>query len=196
MADTRDQAVWTGHAAQQLEIAAYRPQEGGLPDRLTAALNAEEWMSVLDFGCGTGLWRAMFPPTFNFLKRYIGLDQNEAMIAGAKQRWPDEIDSFILCPGVVDGATMPFEDGRFDVVFTSAVLQHCTDGDKVPVLREIRRVLRRGGRLIMFENTFGWFNPGEEDGRSHSQDAWRGLIEPFGFARTSVDRDLHVFRAM
>lgn len=188
MANARQQDVWTAHAAQQMAVRAYEPE--GFPGRLRPVLDAEPWESVLDFGCGTGLWRNLFRPG-----RYVGLDQNEAMIVGARQRWAGDDAEFVHCPGITDGALMPFGDGAFDVIFTSAVLQHNNATDKAALLREFRRVLKTGGRFIMFENTLGDFNPGTEDGFSYAQDGWRAVIEPHGFACVHQERDLHTFWA-
>ena len=170
-------------------LRAYEPE--GFPGRLRPGLEAEPWESVLDFGCGTGLWRNLFRSG-----RYVGLDQNEAMVAGARQRWEGDNAEFVHCPGIADGDRTPFEDGAFDVVFMAAVLQHNSATDKAALLKEIRRILRPGGRLLMFENTFGDFNPGSEDGFSYTQEGWRNVIEPHGFACVRQERDFHIFRAV
>jgi SAM-dependent methyltransferase len=56
-----------------------------------------------------------------------------------------------------DGATIPHEDGRFDVAVASCVFHHIPQGEHVRLLGEIRRVLARGGLLMIFEHNP--FNP-------------------------------------
>jgi len=51
-----------------------------------------------------------------------------------------------LRPGRAGGEALPFPDGTFDVVFTRAVLHHV--GDLVGFCREVRRVLKPGGRFL------------------------------------------------
>jgi ubiquinone/menaquinone biosynthesis C-methylase UbiE len=48
-----------------------------------------------------------------------------------------------------DAAQLPFEDGRFDLVLSAAMLHHVIEWDKA--LAEAVRVLRPGGRLIGYD---------------------------------------------
>lgn len=192
MANARESGVWSRHAGQQMEMRAY---DGSADETLTApfslTLAEEPWGVALDFGCGTGLWRDFFRAG-----RYVGLDQNPEMIAGARQRWAGDDAEFVLCPDLADGARMPFEDGTFDVVCCIAVLQHNYDSDKQKVLDEIRRVLRPGGRLLMYEGTYGDWNDGNDNDLTHTQEGWRNTIEPRGFVCVRQERDFHIFRAV
>lgn len=179
MADARDVACWTNHAGEQMQLKSYQPSAGavlGLGDPLVVALNElEPWEYVLDFGCGTGLWRGMFKKE----AFYVGADQNAAMVEGARERWPR--DTFVQVEGVNDGKPMPFVAGSFDLVFTSAVLQHNIYADQEKIVREFNRVLRMGGRFIGFENTYGPLNPGTPDNYTRTREGWRELFEDHGF---------------
>jgi arsenite methyltransferase len=70
-----------------------------------------------------------------------GLDISPEFLAEARGR--DEDVEWVL--GAADAT--PFADARFDVVFAECFLSSCTD--RAAVLREIRRVLRPGGRLAL-----------------------------------------------
>lgn len=53
-----------------------------------------------------------------------------------------------------DGVTLPFDDGSFDLVYSSNVLEHVPD---LPQLhREIARVLRAGGECVHVLPTHAW----------------------------------------
>jgi ubiquinone/menaquinone biosynthesis C-methylase UbiE len=57
-----------------------------------------------------------------------------------------------------DANELPFADGEFDIVFCHQVLQHV--GDPIAVLREMRRVARRGGLVAAREadyRSFAWY---------------------------------------
>jgi ubiquinone/menaquinone biosynthesis C-methylase UbiE len=53
----------------------------------------------------------------------------------------------------VDATEMPFEDGSFDAALLVTVFGEIPDGDAA--LREVRRVLKPGGRLIVGEIAVG-----------------------------------------
>ncbi len=75
---------------------------------------------------------------------------------------------------------LPFEDGSFDAAVSTLVL--CTVPDQRAALREIRRVLRPGGRLLFIEHVRG-------EGRAAR---WQDRIEPLWrrlFAGCHPNRD-------
>jgi ubiquinone/menaquinone biosynthesis C-methylase UbiE len=52
---------------------------------------------------------------------------------------------------VAPATRLPFEDGAFDVVLTSHVLKHLDDETLLTSFREVVRVLRPGGRFLLWE---------------------------------------------
>ena len=92
---------------------------------------------VLDLGCGAGdsvdLFRRLDPGT-----KWIGLDVPDSAEVRSRTRTDAEFHTF-------DGERIPFEDGRFDIVYSTQVLEHVHRPE--PLLAEVARVLRPGGRL-------------------------------------------------
>ena len=88
----------------------------------------------LDAGCGTGLNLRHLPAGST------GIDINPRNVAIVRERLPNQ--------RVVEGdvETMPFEDGAFNTVLCTEVLEHVPDTTKA--IAEIRRVLRPGGVFI------------------------------------------------
>lgn len=95
---------------------------------------------VLDFGCGTGdIARHLLAHGYHV----TGLDRSEEMIAICKER---HAGSGLCFTCHADPGSLPFPSASFDVVIASSVLEYVRELD--PLLREIRRILRPGGRLV------------------------------------------------
>jgi ubiquinone/menaquinone biosynthesis C-methylase UbiE len=95
-----------------------------------ARLNVSPGESVLDVGCGTGALQRQLGDAV------VGIDLSERMLARASGE---------RVAG--DALTLPFGDETFDAVASISVLHYWVE--PVPVLREMRRVLRVGGRLVL-----------------------------------------------
>jgi SAM-dependent methyltransferase len=93
--------------------------------------------AVLDVGCGSGrsveIFRANAPG-----HTWVGVDIEDSPEVRMRTRTDAEFHTF-------DGVNLPFEDGRFDVVYCAQVLEHVREPG--PLLAEVARVLRPGGRL-------------------------------------------------
>jgi 2-polyprenyl-3-methyl-5-hydroxy-6-metoxy-1,4-benzoquinol methylase len=114
-------------------------------ERMAAALRAFlPCRSVLDAGCGDGRYFhviAADPPT----ERLAGCDISERILATARET----AAQVGLTPELVRAnvEALPFEDGSFEVVLCTQVLEHLlspADG-----IRELARVLRPGGTLVL-----------------------------------------------
>lgn len=99
---------------------------------------------ILDLGCGAGVDTILAAKIVGSTGIAVGVDFSEEMIQRAennKKLAGLENVSFKH----VEGATLPFDDEQFDVVTTNAMLNLAVD--KAGVLKEARRVLKKGGRL-------------------------------------------------
>lgn len=77
-------------------------------------------------------------------KAVFGVDVAAATASGAVARHPD------LLATVADVRSLPYADGTFDVVFSNSTLDHFEQAEDIDVaLRELSRVLRPGGELIL-----------------------------------------------
>lgn len=120
---------------------------------------------VLDVGCGSGEW-------LSFMRKLgwqaEGIDFDEKAVKAARQ------SGFEVGCGAVEQQHYP--DERFDAVVLNHVIEHVPD--PVATLKECRRILKKGGRLVLM-------TPNSSSlGHSVFKQDWRGLEPP---------RHLHVF---
>ncbi len=92
---------------------------------------------VLDIACGAGYGTAMLAARGCHV---TGADCDERAVAIARSGFPS---GDFEC---ADALALPFADETFDAVVTFETIEHVLDGARF--LRELRRVLRRGGTLI------------------------------------------------
>ncbi len=99
---------------------------------------------VLEIGIGTGANLCHYPPGVEV----IGIDVSEGMLEQARRKAARQ-----KCPvgwAQVDGEALAFPDGIFDTVVCSFTL--CTVPHPLEALREMTRVMKPGGRLLLLEH--------------------------------------------
>lgn len=96
--------------------------------------------TILDYGCGqgskTGVLEEVFPDS-----EITGIDISEDAVKKAAGRFPRH--RFIA----FDGASAPFPDEGFDLVFSWHVLEHVWDLDVT--VKDMSRLVRKGGHLCV-----------------------------------------------
>lgn len=120
--------------------AAIAAATQGARQRSLAALPAEP-SRVLLAGVGTGLDLPLLPPRH----RYVGLDLTRAMLRQALAR-TGGLD-FQALQG--DAQRLPFADASFDAAVLHLIL--AVVPDPAACLAEAARVVRPGGRLLVFD---------------------------------------------
>jgi SAM-dependent methyltransferase len=117
-----DPEPWAWERRRALLLGSVRPDE-----------------RVLDLGCGAGRFVAAL--------RGAGVDAVGVEVAQAALDRAARVAPGADLRLLGDDGTIPLDHGSVDLVWCSEVLEHVADG--AALLGEARRVLRRGGRLLV-----------------------------------------------
>jgi len=101
--------------------------------------------SVLDVGCGTGANLSAFHGRFSL----VGIDIAAEAVRLCRKRGEART-------AVASATALPFADEAFDGVFSCDVLCHTSIADKSVALRELCRVVRQGGAVILNLPAYQW----------------------------------------
>jgi SAM-dependent methyltransferase len=115
---------------------------GSLEFALLRSLRLSATDLVIDVGCGSGRLAIQLAPLSSL--RYIGTDIVPELLEQARKIAKREDWRF----EVTDGLEIPCEDGVADFVCFFSVFTHISHEDCFRYLREAKRVLRPGGRIV------------------------------------------------
>ena len=162
-------------------------------ERLIAVAAPRSGERALDLGCGVGHTLRRIAPLVAFA---VGADATFEMMQAGRE-------SVVAAPNAAfvqsDATALPFADASFDLATCRLAAHHFTA--VAAAFRDVRRVLRPGGRFVLVDNyapddpaldTF--INELEKlrdasHVRNHTIAGWRESLEDAGL-RTSVESDL------
>lgn len=104
--------------------------------------------SLLDIGCGGG-WLISKLSKSN-LKKTTGVDPNQKAIESAKKENKKSI--FKVAPA----ENLPFKDNSFDIITMFDSLEHVPKESEQIALKEVSRVLKKGGSLLLSTPNYHW----------------------------------------
>ena len=152
---------------------------------LLAELRGSE--RVLDLGCGDGAFTA---EAARAGAQVVGADVAEAALRRARER-----HTGLDFRQISFDDPLTFQDGRFDVVWSSEVIEHVADTARW--LSEIRRVLVPRGRLLLTTPSHGrlrvalggierFSEPLGDHLHLYTRRSLRSLLIDFGFSQVDV----------
>jgi SAM-dependent methyltransferase len=156
-------------------------------------------MSVLDVGSGVGGPARFLAATYGC--RVTGVDLSEPFVEAARYLTERTGQSGQVSFETASALELPFDDGGFDVVLLQHVAMNISD--RARLYREIRRVLKSGGRFATFDIVLN-------EGEPHYPVPWartpatsflltaaatREAIEPAGFSTLAWQDDTEAAKA-
>lgn len=110
---------------------------------------------VLDVGCGTGYAVIRMAPVVSAGKA-CGIDVSPGMVIKASAKIPRQLKRTVEFVQA-SSDNIPYPDAYFDHVLCTNSFHHYSD--PMASLKEMRRVLKEGGQLVIFENApdLSWY---------------------------------------
>ena len=172
--------IWHHPATYEVENRAADPH-GRIPE---AMRSVADWAGrdVLDLGCGTGFHLPLWART---ARSVVGVEPHPDLVALARRR-TRALRTVRVLPGLAESVPLP--DASVDVVH--ARWAYFFGPGCEPGLRELDRVVRRGGTAFVIDNdvrrsTFGgWFRRGYP---TVDPDAVERFWSTHGWSRLGVD---------
>jgi SAM-dependent methyltransferase len=118
--------------------------------RLIADLDLPAGSRGLDVGCGVGLFARWLAEAIGPTGRVTGIEPDPERIQAAQALADGALGPDRLEFQIGDGTALDMADGSFDWVWCGDVLHHIVETERA--LREFRRVVRSGGRIIVKES--------------------------------------------
>jgi ubiquinone/menaquinone biosynthesis C-methylase UbiE len=152
-------------------------------NRLVAAACLKGTERVLDIATGPGYIAEAFAHS---AREVIGVDLTEAMLSIARERTEQRSVANVSFR-IGDAQNLPFELEEFELVVSRLALHHVQN--PLEVLREMTRVLRHGG-TVLIEDLFG----SEHPDRAAYHDRWEILRDPSHVRAIPLSELLQLFR--
>lgn len=132
-------------------------RERKLRERVLGLAHLSPGERVLDVGCGTGSLAILAKIRVGANGAVCGVDASPEMIRRAATKARKAGVEITLKNGLVE--SLPFPDAHFDAVLSTMMLHHLPGKLRGECVREIRRVLKPGGRVLAVD--FGT-SPGQK----------------------------------
>ena len=116
---------------------------------LIDALAPKRGEAILDLGCGTGEEIEQILALRSGIT-VVGLDRSETMLRKARTRLSRHVKRGAVTLMAGDaGERLPFPSHSFDAVISAELMECLPAAEQIRLLREIRRVLKPGGRVLI-----------------------------------------------
>jgi ubiquinone/menaquinone biosynthesis C-methylase UbiE len=138
--------------AARLENRAKHPFFRGVIADYMRDIAPERVAQALEIGCGTGVVSRRLAATPGFGGTIAATDMSPYLIDAARRHAAEEGVGARIAFDVGSAAELRAGNGAYDLVIAHTLFSHAADA--VAILKECARVLRPGGRLLIFDRDF------------------------------------------
>lgn len=157
MTNVTEQAPWAPrgivlHSARFYDVlvrVVTLGREGALREKMVGLARLRPGETVLDVGCGTGTLAIAAKQSVGSGGKVYGIDASPEMIARATRKAGKAGLGIEFRNANIEA--LPFQEAQFDVVLSTLMLHHLPRQVRENGLREIRRVLKPGGRVLVVD---------------------------------------------
>ena len=141
--------------------------------------------SVLDVGCGTGTQALLAKESVGKEGRVSGIEPSLEMVTYANRKAVRRGLSVDIQPGVIEHLAYP--DQSFDVILCIIVMHHMPDEAKLQGIKEMARVLKPGGRLLVVDSNLQLLPSFEQEGFSKVKGGEIPFVGGYDFILWRID---------
>lgn len=130
-------------------ISSFFGGEEGLRRLTISKMDLKPGQKVLDVCCGTGTLCIRVAEAIGSKGEVVGVDLSENMLKKAENKSEDNVR---FC--YANAEEIPYADGYFDRASVTFGLHEMPHSVRMNVLREMRRVLKPGGRITVLDYSY------------------------------------------
>ncbi len=176
---TKGQVIHTPKFYELIVWIATRGKERAFRHFITDLVELQPGESVLDVGCGTGTQAMLAKECVGETGRVSGIEPSLEMVAYARRKAARRGLVLDIQPGVIERLSYP--DCSFDVIFCIIVIHHMPDETKIEGIKEMARVLKPGGRLLVVDSNLQILPSFEQEGFARVTDGKVPFLDGYDF---------------
>ena len=144
--------LWDDIFSKEESVLPKKKETGNVEFDKGLAWLTDNTLSVLDFGCGNGT--VLFLCNNYGTHTHIGIDLSSQAIKSAieKSKMVENGDFQFLCGGI--DVLKRIQDESMDSAILSNIIDNLYPDDAISVLEEIKRILKKNGKLLVKLNPF------------------------------------------
>lgn len=125
-------------------VVRYTTREKVFKSALLHQMAPQAGERILDLGCGTGTLAVMIKSR-EPRAEVIGFDADARILERARRKARENQVDIVFNEGLSN--QLPYADATFDCVVSSLFFHHLLPHNKLSTLKEVKRILRKNGRL-------------------------------------------------